>query len=178
MDLLKLTMTILSRLFARQADPRDRLRPLWHALIAWSRQPRWYAELGVADTVPGRFDMLSATTVLALLRFERDPALAQEAVLLTELFIEDMDGQLRESGIGDVVVGKHVGRLMSVLGGRLGAFREALAAADEDALADAVRRNMTMIENADPAALAAALRAEHARFAALDAEAFLAGNLA
>jgi cytochrome b pre-mRNA-processing protein 3 len=171
-------MNLLSRLFTRQADPRDRLKPLWHALIALSRQPRWYAEFGVADTVPGRFDLLSAMTTLALLRLERDPVLAQDAALLTELFIEDMDGQLRESGIGDVVVGKHVGRLMSVLGGRLGAYRDALATAEDAALAEAVQRNVTMIEGADPAALTAALRAEHARFAALDAEAFLAGDVA
>ena len=171
-------MNFLSRLFARQADPRDRLKPLWHAVVALSRRPRWYAELGVADTVPGRFDMVSATTALALLRLERDPALAQDAALLIELFIEDMDGQLRESGVGDVVVGKHVGRLMSVLGGRLGAYRDALVAANDAALAEAVRRNVTMIDGADPAALAAALRAEHARFAALDADAFLAGDLA
>jgi cytochrome b pre-mRNA-processing protein 3 len=128
--------------------------------------------------VPGRFDMVSATITLALLRLERDPALAQDAALLTELFIEDMDGQLRESGVGDVVVGKHVGRLMGVLGGRLGAYRDALAAADDAALSEAVRRNVTMNEGADPAALAVALRAEHTRFAALDADAFLEGDLA
>lgn len=170
-------MNFLSRLFARQADPRDRLKPLWHALVAQSRQPRWYATLGVADTVPGRFDMVSAMTALALVRLEHDQALAQEAALLIELFIEDMDGQLRESGIGDVVVGKHVGRLMSVLGGRLGAYRDALAAADDAALVEAVQRNVTMTEGADPVALAAALRAEHARFAAIDADVFLAGEI-
>jgi cytochrome b pre-mRNA-processing protein 3 len=171
-------MTLLSRLFARQADPRDRLKPLWHAVIGLSRQPRWYTEFGVADTVSGRFDILSAVTALALLRLEREQALTPEAALLTELFIEDMDGQLRESGVGDVVVGKHVGRLMGVLGGRLGAYRDALAAADDAALTEAVRRNVTMTEGVAPAALATALRAEHTRFAALDAEAFLGGDLA
>lgn len=171
-------MSFLSRLFARQPDPRDGLRPLWHALVAVSRQPRWYAELGVADSVPGRFDMVSTITALALIRLERDEALAQEAALLTELFIEDMDGQLRESGVGDVVVGKHVGRLMSAFGGRLGAYRDALAAADDAALAEAVQRNVTLLEGANPAPLAAALRAEYERFAAIDGDAFVAGNLA
>ena len=45
------------------------------------------------------------------------------------MFIDDMDGTLRQIGIGDFVVGKHVGRMMGALGGRLAAFREALAAA-------------------------------------------------
>ena len=45
------------------------------------------------------------------------------SALLTEWFVEEMDGQLREQGVGDVVVGKHVGRLMATLGGRIGALR-------------------------------------------------------
>ena len=36
-----------------------------------------------------------------------------------------MDASLRQIGIGDYVVGKHIGRLMGALGGRLGALREA-----------------------------------------------------
>ena len=42
-------------------------------------------------------------------------------MLLTEIFIDDMDGTLRQIGIGDYVVGKHVGRMMGALGGRLDA---------------------------------------------------------
>jgi cytochrome b pre-mRNA-processing protein 3 len=171
-------MTFLSRLFAKQTDPRDRLRPLWHAIVRLSREPRWYAELGVADTVPGRFDMISSLTALALLRMERAPALTGESVALTELFVDDMDGQLRESGIGDVVVGKHVGRMMSVLGGRLGAYREGLAAADDAVLTEAVQRNVNLLEGADPGPLAQALRATHEHLAALDAETLIAGDIA
>jgi cytochrome b pre-mRNA-processing protein 3 len=49
-----------------------------------------------------------------------------------------MEGSLRQIGIGDLVVSKHVGRMMGALGGRLGAFRDA---AGQD-LTDAVRRNV------------------------------------
>jgi cytochrome b pre-mRNA-processing protein 3 len=49
------------------------------------------------------------------------------AARLTERFVTDMDGQLRELGIGDIVVGKHIGRMMAMLGGRLTAYREGLA---------------------------------------------------
>lgn len=170
-------MTFLSRLFAKQTDPRARLRPLWHAIVLLSREPRWYADLGVADTVPGRFDMISSLTALALLRMESEPELARDTAALTELFVDDMDGQLRESGIGDVVVGKHVGRMMSVLGGRLGAYRDGLAQAEDTALTDAVRRNVNLLEGADAAPLARALRATHERFAGLNAEALVAGDI-
>src|SRR3546814_19005720 len=36
-----------------------------------------------------------------------------------------MDGSVRQMGIGDLMVGKHVGRMVSALGGRLAAFRDA-----------------------------------------------------
>jgi cytochrome b pre-mRNA-processing protein 3 len=89
--------------------------------------------------------------------------------LLTELFVTDMDGQLRESGVGDMVVGKHIGRLMSVLGGRLGAYREALASDDPAVLAAGAQRDLR--EGASPAPLAAMARALADRLAALPDEA-------
>ncbi|WP_204310223.1 ubiquinol-cytochrome C chaperone family protein, partial [Enterobacter cloacae] len=70
---------------------------------------------------------------------------------LTEVFIDDMDGQLRQIGIGDIVVGKHVGKMMGMLGGRLGAYREALAAGGFD---EALVRNLYRGEAPAPAALA------------------------
>jgi cytochrome b pre-mRNA-processing protein 3 len=102
-------MPILSRLFAGKRAPRQALRPLWHRVVEISREPEWYAACGVADSVAGRFDMITAVLALVLIRLERDGDCAAESALLAELFVEDMDGQLRESGVGDLVVGKHVG---------------------------------------------------------------------
>ena len=148
-------MTLLSRLFGTR-DPREALRPLWHRTVEISRQPDWYKACGVADTLAGRFDMITAVLSLVLLRLESGGK-AGETALLTELFVEDMDGQLRESGVGDLVVGKHVGKLMEALGGRLGAYRAALAEGD-DALAQVVRRNVTLAEGAEPTPLTTRLR--------------------
>ena len=155
-------MSMIARLFrpkaAPEADPREALRPLWHRIVELSRDPRLYRDDGVADTVSGRFDMIAAILVVVLLRFERDRVLTHEAVLLTELFVEDMDGQLRESGVGDLMVGKHMGRLVSVLGGRLGALRGALADADDAALVDAIERNVAFGERPDAAKVAGLVR--------------------
>src|SRR6478735_12298251 len=122
-------MPLLSRLFRSKPDPREALRALWHRVVEISRERLWYAHCGVADTVPGRFDMITAVLALVLLRLERDGDCAAQGALLAELFVEDMDGQLRESGVGDIVVGKHIGKLMASLGGRIGAYRAALAGA-------------------------------------------------
>src|SRR3546814_14845384 len=64
----------------------------------------------------------------------------QQSVWLTELFVDDMDGQLRQIGIGDMIVGKHIGRMMSALGGRLSAYRSGLGAGES--LEDALVRNL------------------------------------
>ncbi len=88
---------------------------------------------------------------------------------LTEVFVDDMDGQLREVGIGDMIVGKHMGRIMGALGGRLGAFREAMA--DNAKLDDAILRNIYRSETADADALA------HVRQGLLDVERALASQL-
>ncbi len=88
-----------------------------------------------------------------------------------------MDGQLREIGIGDIVVGKHIGKMMSMLGGRLGAYRDAAAPADLDA---ALVRNLYRGDVPDPAALAHARESLLALRASLDAAptgTLLAGQL-
>jgi cytochrome b pre-mRNA-processing protein 3 len=171
-------MNFLARLLRPGRDDRSGELPLWQAIVAAARQRRWYAELGVADSVAGRFDMVSLVLALVLLRLEREQDCAGSSARLTELFVQDMDGQLRESGVGDLVVGKHIGRLISVLGGRLGALREALAAGDDpDALTEAVRRNVTLADDGRAAALAVALREFADTLGRREAGALLAGEL-
>ena len=168
-------MNLLARLFRSAPDPREALRPLWHRVVEISREPEWYSQCGVTDTVAGRFDMITAVLALVLLRLERDGDCAPQCALLTEQFVEDMDGQLRESGIGDVVVGKHIGKLMASLGGRLGAYRSALAG--EEPFEDAVRRNVTLLKGQEPEALAVRLRALSDALAASATGEVLAGRI-
>jgi len=149
-------MSFLSRLLGTAPDPREEVRPLWHRVVELARDPAYYSECGVADSVAGRFDLITAVLSVVMVRVEASD-LRAESALLAELFVEDMDGQLREFGVNDVVVGKRVGKLMSVLGGRLGAYRGALNAGDPERLTAAVSRNVTFAEGADEAASAAAV---------------------
>lgn len=169
-------MSFLARLFGTEKDPREEIRPLWHAVVAEARQKHWYAARGVADTLEGRFDMLTAIMALAILRMEGSEALTRDTAYLTEFFVEDMDSQLRESGMGDPTLGKYIGRLVSAMGGRIGAFRTALAG--ESSLQDAVERNMTLNEGADGAALAQGLQKLADRFAGISDDHFRAGRIA
>ncbi|RHW17740.1 ubiquinol-cytochrome C chaperone [Sphingomonas gilva] len=169
-------MSLISRLFARPPEDEGTAR-LYAAVVDRARAPHWYVEGSVPDTVDGRFDMVAAVLSLVLLRLEDDPEAAAPSARLTERFVTDMDGQLREIGIGDIVVGKHIGRMMSALGGRLGAYREGLAGGDLDG---AIIRNIYRGEAPDPAALAHVrdhLTAFAGALAAAPAETILRGEL-
>ena len=174
-------MSLISRIFGKRTDTRAAVRPLWHRVVEIAREKQWYAECGVADTVPGRFDAVTLVLALVMARMERDKAsddrLIEPSVRLTELFVEDMDGQLRQSGVGDLVVGKHMGRLMSVLGGRIGALREALAQ-DDTALIAALGRNVSLTEGADTTRLAGEVRRLHGQTDGLSSEDLLAARIA
>ena len=155
-------MSLFSRIFATRRDPREEWRALWHTLVGIAREPHWYAQRGAADTLDGRFDMISMVTALAILRLEREDEGIPAAARLTELFVEDMEGQMREAGIGDPTVGKMMGRMMATLGGRAGSLRDAIAVDGDDALAQVVSRNMHLTEDENaPAHLAEGLRALH-----------------
>ncbi len=175
-------MALLDRLtrFARQAPVGD---ALYRAVVAAARTPDWYQQGEVPDTVDGRFDIVALVLGLVLLRLERDGmAQAQFSADLTERFIADMDGSLRELGVGDQNVGKHVGRMVSALGGRLGAYRDALAdSAPASALPDALQRNVYRAAEVAPAALgwlAEQVRTRWSMISALPAAQLLAGQLA
>ena len=155
----------LTRWLRSSPDPREAIRPLWHRVVEIAREKEWYRDCGIADSVAGRFDAITLILALVLLRMERDEALSDASVRLTELFVDDMDGQLRQGGVGDLIVGKHIGKLMSTLGGRLGAYRTALDEG-EAATTAAVARNVTMREGGDPALVAQRARAFAAGLAA------------
>ncbi len=178
-------MPLLDRLFPslrHRADPRAALRPLYAAIVARGRETHWYAQGAVPDTLDGRFDMIAAILCAVLLRLEGEDDARQGSVWLTEIFIEDMDGQLRQIGIGDMIVGKHIGKMMAALGGRLTAYREGLAEGGDPntALHGALVRNLYRGDAPDAAALdhvAAALRALWAALADTPTQALLAGGL-
>lgn len=171
-------MSLLQRLLGKADPAQEHVRPLWHKVVEIAREPQWYAHGGIADTVPGRFDCITLMLALVMLRMEGDPALSAPSGRLTELFVHDMDGQLRQSGIGDLSVGKQIGKLMGALGGRIEALRPALAETDDTALIAAVERNVTLRDNPDLAAIARELRGIAAALAALPTAELLAGKLA
>ena len=137
--------------FFRSTDDNAVMVPLYRAIVESAREPHWYIDGQVPDTVDGRFEMIATLLALVLLRLEGEDTCRQQSAWLTELFVEDMDGQLRQIGIGDYTVGKHIGKLMGALGGRIGALRTAFAGDRE--LRDVLLRNLYRGEEPAEAAL-------------------------
>lgn len=159
-------MSFFQRIFG-EAKQREPLQPLYRAIVAKGREPAWYRDGQVPDTLDGRFDMIAAILSLVLLRLEKEgESRRDQTVLLTEIFIQDMDAELRQLGVGDYVVGKHVGRMMGALGGRLTALRGARA---EGSLDGAVARNIFHEAPPSDAALAFVAGGLEQFAAALDA---------
>jgi cytochrome b pre-mRNA-processing protein 3 len=154
-----------------RANPREKLRGLYNNIVRSARSPHWYMQGGVPDTLDGRFDMLAAITAITLLRLEKSPEHMDDSVLLTEIFVEDMDEQLRQIGIGDVGISKQVGKIMAAMGGRLGAYRDALGPdAPVGALDAAMLRNIwrgNATEDSDPAYVAREARTLYANLLAI-----------
>ena len=170
-------MGLLDRIFGSRRD--DHAASLYAAIVDEARAAHWYLEGAVPDTIDGRFDMIATILSVVLLRLERDDDATTRAaqVALTECFIEDMDAQLREQGVGDVGLGKQVGHMLSMLGGRLSAYRDALAAGD---MAPALDRNLYRGVAPGPQAMAhvtAALATFGERLQAAPAATFVAGRL-
>jgi cytochrome b pre-mRNA-processing protein 3 len=128
-------------LFRRRARP-DTISTLYGMIVAQARMPCFYREYGVADTVDGRFDLLVLHLALVLDRLAEDPQARHVGQALFDRFCVDMDDNLREMGVGDLSVPKHMRRVGEAYFGRAQAYRAALALNGQEALTEALERNI------------------------------------
>jgi cytochrome b pre-mRNA-processing protein 3 len=163
----------LASLFRKTKPPSP--VPLYMALVGWARTPWFYTDGAVADNVDGRFDMMTLVVSLALLRLERDGEAHRDfGTALIETFVTDMDESLRESGVGDLGVGKHVRKMAEAFVGRYGAYRAAAAHGDWQA---ELARNIYRGVDAPVASLAAKVKQMRAKLHILADADILAGHL-
>lgn len=102
---------------------------LYAAVVGEARQPAWYRDIGVPDTLDGRFAVLATLLALTDIRLERGADSARElGPRLTEAFIADMDAQMREAGFGDPSLGKQVRMMVGSLASRVDRWRRAVEA--------------------------------------------------
>ena len=120
-------------------------RSLYATCVTSARQPVFYAEYGVPDTIDGRFDMITAHVFAVVFRLKNETSVAGRdaadglAQALFDVMFKDMERNLREMAVGDLGIPKKVKSMMRSFNGRCYAYTRALAERD---LEDAVRRNV------------------------------------
>ena len=153
---------------------------LYRALVEQARRTDFYLVCGVPDTVDGRFDMIALHAAILLRRLKRDrEKTAKLSQAVFDAMFTDMDQNLREMGVGDLVVGKRVKGMVKMFYGRLSAYETGLAEGN-GILAQALRRNLFRKDEPRPrdvAAMADYLQREAASLDGQSAERLLAGEV-
>lgn len=128
----------------------DHANALYLAMVEQSRVPRFYTELGVPDTVDGRFDMIILHVMLVIrrLREEGEEAAGISQELLNLLFA-DMDRNLREMGVGDMSIGKHVKKAAKAFYGRAETLESGLDAGSAELMTSLRATIYRSVERAD-----------------------------
>ena len=138
----------LKRLFGPPAAEKEAAGSLYRAAVAQARDPAFYLNFGIADTVDGRFDMIVIHVMLIMRRLrEAAPGevTAATAQRLFDLMFRDMDRSLRELGVGDMSIGKHIKKMAKAFYGRATVLEAGLDAARHGhtgALVDALRETV------------------------------------
>jgi len=114
---------------------------LYEQIVAQSRRPEFYLEGGVADSLDGRFDLMSLHVFLVLRRLKEEGQ-GKLSQALFDTFFHNLDVGLREMGVGDLSVGKKIRQMAEAFYGRVAAYDAALSAPDEKALVEALQRNL------------------------------------
>lgn len=165
-------------LFRKSPDP-DAVYAVYRAIVSQSRQPVFYAEWGVPDTVTGRFDMISLHMALLFRRLRQEKKVGPEfSQAVFDLFFKDMDRSLREMGVGDLGVPKKIQKMGSLFFGLMTTVNEAMDRGDRAGVEAALRRNL--FDGAEAARvdqIADYLETQYQGVAAQSGEAIIAGRL-
>jgi cytochrome b pre-mRNA-processing protein 3 len=158
--------------------PSGTIEAIYGMIVTQAREPLFYRDLGVPDTVNGRFDLLLLHLWLVLRRLKSVGSGTALSQALFDHFCTDMDDNLREMGVGDQTVPKRMREFGEAFYGRTTAYDMALTEGRE-ALAQALCKNVLNGEKIEQArALAAYAESAAADLAQLDETTLLAGRFA
>ena len=130
-------------LLARRADPEDEAaRVLYQAIVEQARDPAFYREGGVPDSLDGRFELVVLHSFLVMRRLKQEgPAGAELSQKLFDVLFRNLDENLREMGVGDMGVGKRIKKMGQAFYGRVSAYEAGLEDGGSS-LVEALGRNL------------------------------------
>jgi cytochrome b pre-mRNA-processing protein 3 len=166
---------------------RARLRrrgfELYTATVQAARDPVYFTDLGVPDTLDGRFDLVGLFVALVIRRLRAIEAAGGAPGLAQAVFdamFADMDFNLRELGVSDMSIGRRVRAMWEAFHGRALAYEGPLSAGDTAALEVALVRNVWRGDEAaavHAGTLAQAALAQDAHLRGQDAGTLAAGQV-
>jgi cytochrome b pre-mRNA-processing protein 3 len=134
---------MFSRFFRGEKRQDETAAVLYGAIVAAARAPALYSDIGVADGVEGRFEMMLLHMALVTRRLEHGADAARDAGQRAfDLFCREMDNALREMGVSDTKVPKRMRQVGEAYFGRIAAYEPGLAAGNTKILAEAMDRTV------------------------------------
>ena len=128
--------------FSGRNSDREAADIAYRRVVEQARQRVFFADYGVPDTLDGRFELICLHAFLYLHRLKADrPQASPLCQSFFDRMFADFDRSLREMGVGDLSVGKHVKRMARAFYGRILSYEAGLAG-DNSALALALARNV------------------------------------
>ena len=130
--------------FKKRRELKAKAQNLYDIAVAQARLPIFYEDYGVPDTVDGRFDMISLHCYLMMrkLRAQNTQEGKRLSQKLFDVFFVTMDRSLREMGVGDLGVPKHMKRMMQGFNGRAYHYESAIKNNDKAELGEALVQNI------------------------------------
>lgn len=129
------------RYFKQHKSSEAQAKGLYNEAVTQSRLPVFYQDLGVPDSFDGRFELVALHCYMIIHRLNKAGQTRLSQALFDVFFIS-MDQSIREMGIGDVGVPKHMKRMMQGFNGRCQGYEIAIENNDTTALKEALIRNV------------------------------------
>ncbi len=123
-------MPISIKSFFASAPHKVGAKRLYVAIVAHARNGEFYRDLGVPDTVTGRYAMIALHVFAVLERLSHAEGGGDVSQALVDALVEDLDRNLREMGVGDLSVGKRVKKFVGHFYAMAAACRDGLNRGD------------------------------------------------
>jgi cytochrome b pre-mRNA-processing protein 3 len=125
-----------------RSSARDAADLAYRLVVEHARQPIFFTDYGVPDTLDGRFELICLHAFLYLHRLKSErPRANRLCQSFFDRMFADFDRALREIGTGDLSVAKQVKGMARAFYGRIRAYEGGLAG-DDSTLAAALARNV------------------------------------
>ncbi len=155
---------------------------LYGAIVAQARQPYFYSDLSVCDTVDGRYDMIIIHAFLLFHRLKNENEEARQlSQAVFDTMFKDLDQSLREMGVGDMGVGPRIKKMAASFYGRIKAYDTALENDGNHILQEVIARNVFNKTEPDTVVLeylASYIRSNVEHLERVNVDKFLNGDLA